>query len=78
MALETLNQLHQQNVLHNDLRFENFLINNDNHSHQHNRIMLCDFGNALILNEKDEKNKKLFLKEENQLKKLPHYTEEKY
>jgi hypothetical protein len=33
MALETLNHLHQQNVLHNDLRFENFLINNDNHPH---------------------------------------------
>jgi len=39
---------------------------------------MCDFGNALILNEKDEKNKKLFLKEKNQLKKLLHYTKEKY
>lgn len=78
IALKTLNQLHEQNVLHNDLRFENFLVNNDNHPHQRNRIMMCDFGNAVILNDKDEKNKKLFLKEQNQLKKLLHYTKEKY
>lgn len=62
----------KQNVLHNDVRCENFLISND--IDQNKRIMLRDFGNALILNKSDNSNEKLFKKEKKDLKKLLNYT----
>ncbi|CAF5017510.1 unnamed protein product [Rotaria sp. Silwood1] len=70
MTLHALRQLHLNNVLHNDLRWENFLVNYDDNNDKHNRIMLCDLETAVILNENDMKKKNLFRKEENKLKKL--------
>ncbi|CAF3678332.1 unnamed protein product [Rotaria sordida] len=70
MALYTLRQLHLNNVLHNDLRCENFLVNYDNNNDKHNRIMLCDFENAVILNEKDMTKKELIAKRRKQIKKI--------
>ncbi|CAF4559648.1 unnamed protein product, partial [Rotaria sp. Silwood2] len=70
MTLHALRQLHLNNVLHNDLRWENFLVNSDDNNDKHNRIMLCDLENAVILNENDITKKNLFRKEENKLKKL--------
>ncbi|CAF5028196.1 unnamed protein product, partial [Rotaria sp. Silwood1] len=75
MTLHALRQLHLNNVLHNDLRWENFLVNYDDNNDKHNRIMLCDLETAVILNENDMKKKNLFRKEENKLKKLS-WTEE--
>ncbi|CAF0975795.1 unnamed protein product [Rotaria sordida] len=70
MALYALRQLHLNNVLHNDLRCENFLVNYDNNNDKHNRIMLCDFENAVILNEKDMTKKELIAKRRKQIKKI--------
>ncbi|CAF2115388.1 unnamed protein product [Rotaria magnacalcarata] len=72
MALTTLDQLHKRNVLHNDIRSENFLINYDNQ--QHKRIMLCDFGNSMILNDSNNVHKRLLEKEKKELKKLLNYA----
>ncbi|CAF1535509.1 unnamed protein product [Rotaria sp. Silwood1] len=74
MALHALRQLHLNNVLHNDLRWENFLVNYDDNNDKHNHIMLCDLEDAVILNENDMRKKNLFQKEENKLKKLLSYT----
>ncbi|CAF3846139.1 unnamed protein product [Rotaria sp. Silwood1] len=46
MTLHALRQLHLNNVLHNDLRWENFLVNYDDNNDKHNRIMLCDLETA--------------------------------
>ncbi|CAF4158320.1 unnamed protein product, partial [Rotaria sp. Silwood2] len=75
MTLHALRQLHLNNVLHNDLRCENFLVNYDDNNDKHNRTQQQAIGALSHIERIIKEKANLFIKETPKRHRPPSWTE---